>query len=400
MRTGYHGQSTFGYVRTCVIRAARKLGMSQEKIEAIKQAFEDVGIIEQPATLKGTVSKYGGEGLPNVRLTATRYYASFGRSITGRSYSTLTDADGNYSLKLPEGTYSVDVSVSGYVPFYGVTQLEQSLEHVMNIPLVSRGSTSTLHGTVRDALTGQVIDGVLLEVRTGWDVHTGYTNAETLSQSDGTYSTHLVAGYYTAKYSKEGYITTSINNFVISSDETIRRDIILSQTTDNKYRVTLQWDANPSDLDSHLIGKLPDSGGNFHVYFSNRSAGYHDDDYVAVLDHDDTSGWGFETITFQMQPGDEFKYYVHWYSGIGTWSGSNAVVNLYKGTNLIGTYPVPDVDLHGYTAGRYWHVFDLTDGLDPIQPAPTDAISRTEPTLNTQSISYSQGAPYYLQKVR
>ncbi len=149
---------------------------------------------------KVVISEYGGNGLPNVRLTATRYYASFGRSITGRSYSTVTSADGNYSLKLPEGTYSVDVSVSVYVPFHGVTQTEQSLEHVMNIPLVSRGGTSTLHGTVRDALTGQIIDGVLLEVRSGWNVHTGYTNAETLTQSDGTYSTHLVAGYYTAEF--------------------------------------------------------------------------------------------------------------------------------------------------------------------------------------------------------
>ena len=81
-----------------------------------------------------------------------------------------------------------------------------------------------------------------------------------------------------------------------------------------------------------------------------------------------------------MQPGDTFKYYVYWYGGIGTWKGSNAVVNLYKGAQLINTFTVPQVNENGYR--QYWRVFELTDGLDPVQPALTDAITTTEPTLD------------------
>ena len=118
------------------------------------------------------------------------------------------------------------------------------------------------------------------------------------------------------------------------------------------------------------------------VYYVDKHASDATGNAVASLDHDDTQGYGFETITFAMQPGDKFKYYVHWYAGDGTWGGSNAVVNLYKGSQQIATFPVPDVDLHGDYAGRYWHVFDLTSGLDPVQPALSDSIVQTEPTLN------------------
>ena len=79
-----------------------------------------------------------------------------------------------------------------------------------------------------------------------------------------------------------------------------------------------------------------------------------------------------------MQPGDKFKYYVHWYAGEGTWAGSNAVVNLYKGTQLINTFTVPNVNT-GYYGERYWHVFDLTSGLDPVQP--NDEIVYSAPSL-------------------
>lgn len=394
MRMGYNATSTFKTVRKCVMRAARKLNMPEEKIDAIKQAFEDVGLGAEKCTLQGTVSKYSGGALSSIRVSAYK-------QSNGIMYmSVLTDTNGKYSMDLYADTYTVKIDASGYVPFNATMQLEEGADNILNIPLVTPTGThtSTITGTVRDALTGASVGGGELKVWEGWNVHTGYTVAETLIDDDGTYTLPLFAGYYTAEYSKEGYITTTINSLVISSGETIRRDIILSPTADDKYRVTLQWDENPRDLDSHLIGTLPNSGGNFHVYYSNRTAGSYDGEYVAILDHDDTGGWGFETITFQMQPGDTFRYYVHWFGGSGTWAGSNAVVNLYKGTNMIGSFSVPRVNSDGYK--QYWHVFDITDGLDPVQPALTDAISSTEPTLSTQNSSYSQGATYYPQKVK
>ena len=390
MRMGYNGESTFLDVRTCVIRAARKLRMSKAKIDVIKKAFEDVGIVEQPAILKGTVSKYKGEGLPNVSLTATQYYTAFGQSITGRrSYNTVTDSNGNYSLNLPEGTYSIDVTVTGYVPFSAVKRVEEGADNIVNISLVTPTGShiSTITGTIRDALTSYSIGGGELKIWKGWNVHAGYTVAETVIDDDGTYELPLFAGYYTAEFSKEGYATTSISNFVISSDETLKRDIILPPAGDQKYRVTLQWDRKPQFLDSHLIGRITyddNSSETFHVYYVSgyRTAYDKSGNVIAMIEQNDSRSYGFETITFDMKPFDKFKYYVHWWSqDYGTtWEETNAVVNLYKGSQLIKTFIVPQVKENGYW--RYWRVFDLISGLDPIEPNSDEAIVTIEPTLD------------------
>lgn len=309
-------------------------------------------------------------------------------------------------MDLYADAYTVKIEAGGYVPFSAVIQVEEGADNILNIPLVTPTGThtSTIAGTLRDALTSYAVGGGKLRIWKGWNVHTGYTVAETLIDDDGTYSLPLFAGYYTAEYSKEGYATTSIKNFVISSDETLSRDIILSPTSDNKYRVTLQWDRTPRFLDSHLIGSVANSTGSpktFHVYYVSgyRTAYDSSGNVIAMIEQNDSRSYGFETITFEMKPFDKFKYFVHWWSKDGTtWAETNAVVNLYKGSQLINTFIVPKVNENGYW--QYWHVFDLTDGLDPVQPAQTEAISNSAPTLDTQNGSYSQQATYYPMKVR
>ena len=379
MRMGYSASSNYHTVRRCVLRAAKKLQMSNENVEIIKKAFDEVGITSTTCTLKGKVSVYGGSALPRIGVQITPV---IDRSTHGSSI--MTDSEGNYLRMLSAGDYNIEVNQSGYVPFKALKTVEEGENNVLNISLVapSASTPSQLNGLVRDALTGNVIEGASFKIRSGWNIHEGTTTAECLSESDGSYTTPLLAGYYTIEVSKEGYSTTIINDFVIPANSTFRRDIILSPEDDGKYRVTLQWDANPRDLDSHLIGPITNGSGNFHVYFLNKSASDSQGNVIARLDHDDTQGYGFETITFEMKPGEKFKYYVHWYAGDGTWGGSNAVVNLYKSSQLIATFPVPDVDLHGNSSGRYWHVFDLTSGMDPVQPATSASIVQTEPTIN------------------
>ena len=149
--------------------------------------------------------------------------------------------------------------------------------------------------------------------------------------------------------------------------------------SNGQYRITLQWDDNPRDLDSHLIGSLTD-GSSFHVYFSNKNGVDAQGNIVANLDHDDTHGNGFETVTFKRdmgggyQSGGEYKYYVHWYSGSGTWGGSNAVVTVYNGSSHIPLriYVVPDVDRGSEIS--YWHVFNLSGrGIEDIDELVTTA---------------------------
>ncbi|MES2822764.1 MAG: tetratricopeptide repeat protein [Pseudomonadota bacterium] len=116
-------------------------------------------------------------------------------------------------------------------------------------------------------------------------------------------------------------------------------------------RVVLNWGATPADLDSHIV--YP---GN-HIYFSNMKGA------DALLDVDDTTSYGPETITLQRKhDGEKYVYAVHDYSNRGntnssTLSNSGAKVFVYVGQTLIKTYYVP-----ANKVGNLWTIFAVTEG--------------------------------------
>ncbi|WP_034412190.1 MULTISPECIES: tetratricopeptide repeat protein [Derxia] len=114
-------------------------------------------------------------------------------------------------------------------------------------------------------------------------------------------------------------------------------------------RVVLNWGARPEDLDSHVV--FP---GN-HVYFeSMRGAD-------AMLDVDDTDGFGPETITLNRRHvGERYVYAVHDYTDRADprtprLSRSSAKVFVYVGQTLVKTYYVPLQQ-----TGNLWIVFAIT----------------------------------------
>lgn len=115
-------------------------------------------------------------------------------------------------------------------------------------------------------------------------------------------------------------------------------------------RIVLNWGAEPRDLDSHVV--YP---GN-HVYFMNMKG------TDALLDVDNTSGFGPETITINRKhDGERYVYAVHNFS-----NGSNpqsdrlskmgAKVFVYVGQTLIKTYYAPT-----NKTGNLWTVFAVTE---------------------------------------
>jgi uncharacterized protein YfaP (DUF2135 family) len=115
-------------------------------------------------------------------------------------------------------------------------------------------------------------------------------------------------------------------------------------------RIVLNWGAEPLDLDSHIV--YP----NNHVYFSN----LHGTD--ALLDVDDTTSYGPETITVERKhEGERYVYAVHNFSegsnpNSTSLSASQAKVFVYIGQTLIRTYYVPKNKV-----GNLWTVFAVTE---------------------------------------
>ena len=218
-------------------------------------------------------------------------------------------------------------------------------------------------GYITDAITGNTVGNVKLQVRAG--VNSPDSNdvlLELSTNSSGYYEYNpkdffgikrgLPSGQYTVTMSKSGYIKSSFN-IIVKEDEVVRNQngTISPILKDDEYRIVLRWGSSPSDLDSHYnaIGEAD------HVYYSHKSG------KTSSLDVDDTSSYGPETITVtgfsSLTQG--FVYSVHNYSDKGSTSStrlsnSDAYVTVYYGSYRPVVFHVPV----GYT-GTVWNVFKV-----------------------------------------
>ncbi|KHD34559.1 hypothetical protein NL50_16640 [Clostridium acetobutylicum] len=286
-------------------------------------------------------------------------------SKNGSPVEATVDAQGKYSIQLPEGSYTVEIKKDGYVTQnFVITSNGKAKTVLQNIQLVML--QYTVSGVVKDAQTGNPLQGVAIRFRIGQDNKSGdyysvngnevvvYTDAQ------GKYTVSLEAGTYTAEAKKDGYI--NVYSVVISSEATENniQNIVISQTlSENQYRVVLTWGANPLDLDSHFSGTTG-SGQSINVYYQAPSAQV--GDTVVSLDTDAKFGYGPETVTFVVDSKGSYTYSVFDFSD-GSSSASNklslsgATVRVYKGSEQIKTYTVP-TNAEGIT----WNVFKVENG--------------------------------------
>jgi hypothetical protein len=136
----------------------------------------------------------------------------------------------------------------------------------------------------------------------------------------------------------------------------------------------LDWGVQPPDLDAHLSGPDPGTGGRFHLYYNNR---LNPPVNFVALDQDNTAHGPNqpntpETITISPQAGGvfvagDYHLWVHNYTlsgpSVASFDGSNAVLTVLTGDaqgNVlqVGRYEV--VNAVGTQADDLWHVVDLT----------------------------------------
>ena len=137
--------------------------------------------------------------------------------------------------------------------------------------------------------------------------------------------------------------------------------------------VSLTWNENPHDLDTHFKGPLSADSltDRFHIYFSNRTATV--EGVTMYLDVDDTSSFGPEILTVPRFPlPGRYVYSVHHFSGSGTIYQSPARVEVLLNGNSYVFAPSVDEDTNG--SNDTWMVFEilvLADGTVELTPLDT-----------------------------
>jgi uncharacterized protein YfaP (DUF2135 family) len=149
-------------------------------------------------------------------------------------------------------------------------------------------------------------------------------------------------------------------------EDALARGLIIKIAAPVETVIVLTWEGTPEDLDSHLYGPKVDSG-QFHVYWPDGSRRYEYEDKIYVdLDIDDRESYGKETTTIFEQINGEYTLSVHDYtnrdsSNSTALADSGAVIEVFRDTELVATYNVPD------QAGTHWTVFKLNESaITPV----------------------------------
>ncbi len=258
--------------------------------------------------------------------------------VTCGGKRTTTNSEGFYTISAVTGDQNVTFTKKGYADVTKTVTVKQFSTALLDAEMTTKGAIT---GTVVDATTGEPISGVTVR----------FGDYQTTTNSSGRYIFEVKAGTAALSFSKEGYIPGG-GTATCEAGKTKEYPFAMSKEMAlGTYRVVLSWGISPKDLDSHLV-----KSGGFHVFFSSKTA------ENASLDHDDTTSYGPETITFTPDATGTYTYYVHDYTNKDNPSSkalskSGAIVRVYCGSEQIGIYSVPS------NVGLNWTVFTITNGV-------------------------------------
>ena len=124
-----------------------------------------------------------------------------GASVSAGSVSTSTDNNGNYSLSLNPGTYTVVASAPIYNSASQTVTVKAAQRLLLNFKLVSITAYGSVSGTVTNALTGDPVVGATVALSDGM---------MRITDANGSFSYAIVLnGSYTLTVSAVGYTTQS-----------------------------------------------------------------------------------------------------------------------------------------------------------------------------------------------
>ncbi len=285
---------------------------------------------------------------------------------TGAVHQCSSDQSGMYEIAdLSPGVYCMSISKSGYIDLEAKVMVTSSDPVVYNPVLTPISDVydgkGGARGTILDAKTAEAVSDISLLFRRGVGVTSGDVVLTIRTDENGCYgAADLPAGYYTVqivdqrqgeiKYTDSTMLVKIIGGSIIEN----QNGVVSSGLDSRQLRIVLTWGANPSDLDSHLVGTTAD-GRKAHMYYGQKVIYNSEGGVEFQLDVDDTTSYGPETTTIYHPESEDYEFYVHNYSrgSQKQLRNSGATVQVYRGNSALPwkTYYVPQED------GYYWNVF-------------------------------------------
>lgn len=343
----------------CIVNGSYRISTSSNPTGVGEEELIDLWKRQIGTEIAEQLLRQSDEGIALYQDGTTIYVAFFGTESDGEVHP--------YSFELKNISSVVDMVFTApgctNVKYSGLDLTERESVQMQEVKLLYDDS-SLMDVQVLEqaklrfisAVDNSPIEGLNIALMDGWNNKTDDYVAQAVTGEDGYAEfQNISSGYYTVKYSGEGYIT-GYENCYIPDEISIS---VSPKLEANQYRVVLRWGETPSDLDLHCVGKVGDES--FEVYFGNMEYASNDGSRVE-LDVDDTSSYGPETITFTISQDSSFAFFVHNFSSNSDTelSLSGATVTLYQGDSSVPAkeYRVP-TDKTGY----YWNIFRIDNGV-------------------------------------
>ena len=349
---------------------------------------ENNGSVEaHSVTITGKIVTTDGSAKADVDVYFIKYAAEINSGnisnyLTAENKAAVTNADGTYSFDTVWGNYYLAAVSEGYLTelqTVEITSASGSSFSNGDIRLTSGNDQGTgiIELQLKDALTGEDVNyPLLLKIRSGSNNITGSalrTVSLTADDKGHCIISDLAAGTYTIQAITNADSDTKIMpvpfNVTVVSGSTEEKSFTVTRVLDDQQiRFVLTWGTEtsgaPSDLDSHLVGPAVSGNNKFHTWYSSKEY-YDNDTKYADLDVDDTTWEGPETTTIYSAVAGTYSFYIYDFTDQGDESSRNmsnkssAVVNVYRGSQLLNTFYVPTG-----CSGNLWHVcdYDSTTG--------------------------------------
>jgi thermitase len=279
-----------------------------------------------------------------------------------------------YELLVTTGDPSIDPDEDGVYFPAGVKHL--NLYNAFAAKMTMPPAGGALLGLVVDANTGLPLQGATVTAKSGSITCTATT------RSNGTFTiTNMPAGDYMVSASKSGYVTTTDETtwYVPEGCRTGVPFFALPKTqSSDVWTAVLEWRGwcGMYELDSYLW--LPETlppRNRYMVCFLDRGnlnappyARFVRDEPGEMLDR----FWRplyVETLTFRTKYTGTYMYAVNDFNGYGNWECADAVVRLYRGGSLVGTYLARTAS----GSGDWWIVFKISGTtVIPVQTIGSD----------------------------
>ena len=209
--------------------------------------------------------------------------------------------------------------------------------------------TEELHLYFFNALNGEPIENAYVDLKGIGEFRTDRMGKIAFQPQEDNYSQEV-------SFMANKFIKTTFDVEVRAGTIFFNRYSISPVMNIEYFRVVVDWDKSPHDLDAHFVKK-----GQYHISYHNTRVL---SDGRGQLDRDDMDGYGPETITVtSIEQNANYEFYVHDYTNRNNknsngLSKSKAIVKVYGNRQLLKVINVPT-----NKKGNTWRVFRIENGL-------------------------------------